>query len=64
MLGNDGINSFYTAINENNTPSIKSFTNVGFEKIGVIKIKNVLNISERIKIEEYDDIILKTKFKR
>jgi GNAT superfamily N-acetyltransferase len=62
MLGNHGINSFYTAINENNIASIKSFTNVGFEKIGVIKIKNRMNISKKISILDDGTNTLNTKF--
>ena len=58
-----GIVSFYTAINKNNAPSLKSFRNVGFTKIGIIKIRKILRKTIRQEIIELnDEQVMKSKF--
>jgi len=53
-----GIEICYTAINKNNIPSIRSFSKVGFDKLGLIKIRRILNCFHRAKIIEFNDLNL------
>ena len=53
-LSQIGIKYFYTAINSNNSPSIKSFVKSGFEEIGSVDSKgNLINDPKGILKESF-----------
>lgn len=48
-----GIVTFYTAVNKNNISSIRSFSNVMFNIIGMVETRNILNVKCKINIVDY-----------
>ena len=50
MMRSLGVVKFYTAINKYNKASLKSFYNIGFRKIGMIKIRKLLGFKVKTDI--------------